>query len=61
MTAAFSKDWEGKDGVYLEDCQESGSIPESGTLAVGIAPHAFNPEGGETLWALSLKMLNLSK
>jgi NAD(P)-dependent dehydrogenase (short-subunit alcohol dehydrogenase family) len=61
MTAAFGKEWEGKGGVYLEDCQEAGPMVEGGTLAVGVAPHAFDPEGEKKLWALSLKMLNLSE
>ncbi|CAI7653906.1 unnamed protein product [Penicillium viridicatum] len=61
ITAAFGNEWEGKGGVYLEDCQEAGPIPEGGTLAVGVAPHAFDPEGEKKLWALSLKMLNLSE
>lgn len=61
MTAAFGKEWEGKGGVYLEDCQEAGPMPEGGTLAVGVAPHAFDPEGEKKLWALSLEMLNLSE
>ncbi|OKO94304.1 hypothetical protein PENSUB_11571 [Penicillium subrubescens] len=61
MTAAVGKEWEGKGGVYLEDCQEAGPIPEGGTLAVGDAPHAFDPEGEKKLSALSLKMLNLSE
>jgi len=59
MTAALGKEWEGKGGVYLEDCQEAGPIPEGGTLAVGVAPHAFDAEGEKKLWDLSLKMLNL--
>lgn len=58
-TAAFGKEWEGKGGVYLEDCQEAGPIPEGGTLAVGVAPHAFDLEDEKKLWALSLKKLNL--
>ncbi|KAF3397949.1 Retinol dehydrogenase 11 [Penicillium rolfsii] len=45
MTAALGREWEGKGGVYLEDCQEAGPIPEGGILAVGVAPHSFNPEG----------------
>ena len=61
MTAAFGKEWEGNGGVYLEDCQEAGPIPEGGTLAVGVAPHAFDPEGEKKLWALTLEMLNLSE
>lgn len=61
MTAAFGKEWEGKGGVYLEDCQEAGPVPDGGTLAVGVAPHAFNPEGERALWALSIKMLNLAE
>lgn len=61
ITAALGKEWEGKGGVYLEDCQEAGPVPEGGTLAVGVAPHAFDPEGEKKLWDLSLKMLNLSE
>ncbi|KAI0870735.1 NAD(P)-binding protein [Hypoxylon argillaceum] len=61
MTAALGKEWEGKGGVYLEDCQEAGPIPEGGILAVGVAPHAFDPEGEKKLWALSLQLLNLSE
>jgi NAD(P)-dependent dehydrogenase (short-subunit alcohol dehydrogenase family) len=61
ITAAFGKEWEGKGGVYLEDCQKAGPIPEGGTLAVGVAPHAFNPEGEKQLWDLTIKMLNLSE
>lgn len=61
MTAALGKEWEGKGGVYLEDCQEAGPIPEGGTLAVGVAPYAFDPEGEKNLWALSLQLLNLSE
>lgn len=45
MRAAFGKKWEGKGGVYVENCQEAGLIPEGGTLAVGVAPDAFDPEG----------------
>ncbi|CAG8960517.1 hypothetical protein HYFRA_00008237 [Hymenoscyphus fraxineus] len=61
ITAAFGKEWEGKGGVYLEDCQEAGPLPaEGGTLSVGLAPHASNPEGEKKLWELSLKMLKLS-
>ncbi len=58
MTAAFGKEWEGNGGVYLEDCQEADPVPEGGTLAIGAAPHAFDPEGEKKLWTLSLKMLN---
>ncbi|KAJ5358143.1 hypothetical protein N7541_005301 [Penicillium brevicompactum] len=61
ITAAFGKEWEGKGDVYLEDCQEAGPVPEGGTLAVGVAPHAFDPEGERRLWSLSLKLLNLSE
>jgi NAD(P)-dependent dehydrogenase (short-subunit alcohol dehydrogenase family) len=61
MTAAFGKEWEGKGGVYLEDCQEAGPMPEGGTMAVGVSPWAFDPEGEKRLWTLSLKMLSLSE
>ncbi|KAH7313820.1 hypothetical protein B0I35DRAFT_394856 [Stachybotrys elegans] len=61
MTAAFGKEWEGKGGVYLEDCQEAGPLPEGGTLAVGVAPHAFDIEGGKKLWDLALNMLSLTE
>ncbi|CAI7605662.1 unnamed protein product [Penicillium discolor] len=55
ITAAFGKEWEGKGGIYLEDCQEAGPVPE------GVAPHAFDLEDEKKLWPLSLTMLNLSE
>ena len=57
--AALSKDWEGKGGKYLEDCDEASlSEGKSGT-ASGYAPHAFNEKGERQLWADSLRFVHL--
>lgn len=61
LLAAVSKEWEGRGGVYLEDCQEAVPTPEGGTMSVGVASHAFNPQGEKKLWGMTLKMLNLSE
>ncbi|MCJ1401821.1 hypothetical protein MMC11_005038 [Xylographa trunciseda] len=53
--AAVSREWEGKGGKYLEDCQES--RPVEGVW--GYAPHAFDQEKEGKLWIASLKLLGL--
>lgn len=58
--AAISKDWEGKGGLYLENCAESGPVQEPRTLlSLGYAPHAFDEEKEKNLWLDSLKMVGL--
>ena len=59
MVAAVGKEWEGKGGVYLEDCQEAIPIPPGGEGAAGVAAHAFDPEKEVKLWDTALKMVKL--
>ena len=58
--AALSKDYEGKGRVYLEDCDESAEMTESGRMALGHAKHAFDEEGEKKLWVDSCKMVGVS-
>ncbi|KAH7374440.1 short chain dehydrogenase [Plectosphaerella cucumerina] len=55
--AALSKEWEGKGGKYLEDCQEAGNqvVP----WVKGVVKEAFNEENEDRLWDLTLKTLGL--
>lgn len=57
--AALSKEWEGKGGRYLEDCQESEKTEDPSPLAVGYHPRAYNEEGEKKLWADSLKFVGM--
>lgn len=57
MAAAIGKDWEGKGGVYLEDCQLSIPIPEGGFGAIGVADHAFDSDKGAKLWDMVVEMV----
>lgn len=57
--AALSREWEGRGGRYLEDCQESGKTEDPSPLAVGYHPRAYNEEGEKRLWADSLKFVGI--
>ena len=57
--AALSKEWEGKGGRYLEDCQEAGEVEGTWSMAMGYHPRAFNEEGEKKLWADSLKFVGI--
>lgn len=54
--AAVSKEWEGKGGRYLEDCDEA--VPHSGGLD-GYASWAYDAEAERRLWADSCKMVGV--
>lgn len=56
--AAVSKEWEGKGGRFLEDCDES--PPMNGKQAVGVAgyaAHAYNKDEEDKLWRDSEKLI----
>jgi hypothetical protein len=65
--AAISKDWEGKGGKWLSNCEEPG--PEGSTAGEGntgfnigddgYGEHAFDVKGAKTLWKDSLKMVGM--
>lgn len=59
MVAAVGKEWEGKGGVYLEDCQEAIPTPPGGEGSVGVAAHAFDAEKEPRLWDAAMKMVKL--
>ncbi|KAL7917844.1 hypothetical protein ACQKWADRAFT_331577 [Trichoderma austrokoningii] len=58
--AAVSREWEGRGGVFLEDCQESelwrGDVT---VLAPGHAEHIHDGESAARLWDVSLGMAGL--
>lgn len=60
LVAAIGKEWEGKGGVYLEDCQEAIPTPPAGMGLLGFVPHAFDAEKEEKLWKASLKMVKVA-
>ncbi|PSN61303.1 short-chain dehydrogenase [Corynespora cassiicola Philippines] len=58
--AAVAKEWEGKGGVYLEDCQVSKPVKEGYTpLDPGYEKHVYDEEGAKKLWKVSLKLVGL--
>ncbi|KAK9802621.1 hypothetical protein WJX73_005824 [Symbiochloris irregularis] len=57
--AALSKDWEGRGGKYLEDCDESPKYEGSDAASIGWVPHAFDAANAKKLYDLSLKLVGL--
>ena len=67
--AAVSKDWEGKGGKWLSNCEEWGpedrtagdGDPLSNVGDDGHAEYAFDAKGAQTLWKDSLKMVGMTE
>ncbi|KAK0902122.1 hypothetical protein LTR02_008313 [Friedmanniomyces endolithicus] len=60
VLAAVGKYYEGKGGLYMEDCGVSRPIPDDEMVGTyGYRSWAFNPDGEKRLWADSLKMVGL--
>ena len=57
--AALSKEWEGRGGRYLEDCQEAAEVGSATLGASGYHPRAYDEEGEKRLWADSLKLVGI--
>lgn len=56
--AAMGREWEGRGGKFLEDCQESQPWDgNSETLAPGHAAHVYDEGSAERLWDETLKLL----
>lgn len=56
--AAVARELEGKGGKFLENCEVIGPAPKDwSVLDYGYAPWAYNPEGEEKLWELSLELV----
>jgi NAD(P)-dependent dehydrogenase (short-subunit alcohol dehydrogenase family) len=61
VVAAIGKDWEGKGGKYLEDCEEARRGPDdSDAFGVGWVRQTYNSENERRLWMESLKILGMS-
>lgn len=58
--AAVAKDWEGKGGVYLEDCQVSKPAKEGYSLLdPGHEKYAYNEENEGKLWRASCELVGM--
>ena len=58
--AAIAREWEGKGGKYLEDCQVSPPVEEGYTvMSPGYEKYTYDPESEKKLWTLSLQMIGL--
>ncbi|EAW06948.1 short-chain dehydrogenase [Aspergillus clavatus NRRL 1] len=60
VVAAVGREWEGRGGVYLEDCRE-GEPARPGCRAVdpGYAMHIWDQESAERLWEESRRMVGV--
>ncbi|KAI1169142.1 putative oxidoreductase,short chain dehydrogenase [Nemania serpens] len=59
VLAAVGKEWEGKGGKYLEDCQVAASQPLVPGMK-GVKDYAYDEVKENKLWELTLKTLSLS-
>ena len=57
--AALSKEWEGRGGRYLEDCQEGQETNDPSPIALGHHPRAYNEQGEKKLWSDSLGFIGI--
>ena len=57
--AALSKEWEGRGGRYLEDCQEAQETNDPSPTALGCHPRAYNEQGEKKLWLDSLDFVGI--
>ncbi|KAH7117108.1 short-chain dehydrogenase [Dendryphion nanum] len=61
--AALDKSWEGKGGLYLEECQVSQPYPEGSTnmLESGYATNAYDEEAEKKLWKVSSELVGVEE
>ena len=59
--AGVGKVWEGKGGVYLEDCREGHVTDEVDIWKGGVAPFVFDKEGMAMLWKVSCEMVGVGE
>ncbi|KAH8658452.1 hypothetical protein BX600DRAFT_416247 [Xylariales sp. PMI_506] len=58
VLAAIGKDWKGKGGKYLEDCEEAKrGVDDSNPFGVGYVSQTYDPEIEKRLWEDSLLMI----
>ncbi|KAH6655754.1 hypothetical protein BKA67DRAFT_534670 [Truncatella angustata] len=58
VIAALGKEWEGRGGVYLEDCEVAKSQPLIPSVK-GVTDYAFDQEKEEKLWKYTVEALEL--
>lgn len=58
--AATSASLNGRNGLYLEDCQASRPAESDDVMQGGYAPHAYDAKGAAGLWDLSNQLLGTS-
>ena len=60
--AATASELEGFGGRYLEDCAvaEERDLPDTAGTALGVAPHARDPEVAAALWEASVRLIEPS-
>ncbi|KAI1426557.1 putative oxidoreductase,short chain dehydrogenase [Xylaria sp. FL1777] len=59
ILAAVGKEWEGRGGKYLENCQVAAPNPLVPGV-IGVKDYAYDESKENKLWELTLKTLNLS-
>ncbi|KAI5457344.1 dehydrogenase with different specificitie [Mariannaea sp. PMI_226] len=61
IAAAIGKEWEGRGGVYLNDCQEAERGEYDGVVSnVSYVPHTYDEKEEARLWKDSLKFVGLA-
>lgn len=59
LMAAVGREWEGKGGKYLEDCEVAGPHDGSGHMGLdGYAPHAYDEASATKLYDESLELVS---
>ncbi|KAI1428492.1 putative short-chain dehydrogenase [Xylaria sp. FL1777] len=59
--AAVGKVWEGKGGVYLEECRKGHESEEPDLVNGGYKAYVFDDEAARKLWDISCKMVGVSE
>ena len=60
VLAAVGKEWEGKGGRYLEDCEEAIRGKDDGSVfGTGYVSQTYDPEKEARLWSDSLEMVGM--
>ena len=60
--AAVGKEWEGKGGLYPEECAEGWLTPDDALYYEGgYAPQAFDPPTEGKLWDVSMRLTGLNE
>ncbi|KAJ5554615.1 short-chain dehydrogenase/reductase-like protein [Penicillium frequentans] len=60
VLAAVGKEWEGKGGKYLEDCEEAErGVDDNETFGVGYVRQTYDPENERRLWKDFLRLVGM--